>query len=172
MPPAPLPEASWCPSATGGNGMTSAMRVGRSAMLACIQRKSSSASWTPFASAMRPFDLVETACCIALKMFRDPGRASAIERSSPRAACQRLRLVRRWEEGKEFRISCRRAVLCGGSVIVMLIVSTIHPRTSFIVPHEQSPAASFLSNTGSRRSGPSPWESGRNTSSTAWSSRR
>lgn len=95
IPPAPAPDASWCPSATGGNGIISAMRVGRSAMLAFIQRKSSRASWTPLASAIRPFDWRETACCIALKMFRAPGRASAIERSSPRAACQRLMLVRR-----------------------------------------------------------------------------
>ncbi len=141
-------------------------------MFACIQRKSSRALCTPFARAMRPLDWVEITLCIELKMFCGPGRASAINRSSPRAACQCFRLLRRWDDGKEFRISIRRATRCGGSAIVMQTVSIIHPRTSFIVPHEQSPTASFLRDTGSWRSGPSPRESGQKTSSTAWSSRR
>ena len=96
MPPAPFPEASWCPVATGGRGTNSAIRVGRSAMLEAIHRKSSRASCTPLWRAMRPFDCSESAFCIVLKMCRAPGRAKDIERSSPRVSCQRFLLVRRW----------------------------------------------------------------------------
>ena len=55
-PPAPapvLPAASWCPSAEGDKGTSSAMRVGRAGMSSAIQRKSSNAWWTPLSSKTR-----------------------------------------------------------------------------------------------------------------------
>lgn len=110
IPPAPVPEASWCPSATGGRGTSSAMRVGRVAMCLCIHRKSSRASCTPLCNATRPPDLFASAFCIVLKMLRDPGRASAMERSSPRTACHFRRLVRRWVRGMDARISASRSI--------------------------------------------------------------
>ncbi len=43
IPPVPNPKASWCPSATGGRGTTSAIRVGWVLMFSCIHQKSSRA---------------------------------------------------------------------------------------------------------------------------------
>ena len=47
-PPAPLPDASWCPSAEGASGMISASLVGRVVRSLAIHLKSSRAWWTPF----------------------------------------------------------------------------------------------------------------------------
>ncbi len=132
------------PSATGGNGTTLGMQVGCNVMFDCIQRKSSRALCTPLASAMQPLDWVDSAFCMELKIFRNPGRARAIDRSSPRTACQRFKLVQRWDGGEELRILTRQSTRCAGSKIVIPTVSMIHPRTSFNVPHEQSPDLSFL----------------------------
>ena len=48
MPPAPIPEASWWPSATGRSGMSSAILVGCDVRLVAIHLKSRRAAWTPF----------------------------------------------------------------------------------------------------------------------------
>ena len=164
-PPAPIPDASWCPSAAGSRGMSSAIRVGRDAMLLCIHRKSSKASWTPLLRATRPPVLADRACCMVLKMLRDPGSANAMDLSSPRMECHFLTLVRRWVGGMEARISARRSTRWGGSWMVMFMVSTIQPKMSFNVPQEQSPSRSFLIDTGSCRVGLSVGKSGWKTSS-------
>jgi hypothetical protein len=167
MPPAPQPEASWCPCATGGSGTSSAIRVGRAEILECIHLKLLRASCIPLCKATRPPVLWARAFCIVLKIFRAPGRASAMDRSSPRTVCHFLRLVRRCVRGIESRISPNHAILCSGRQMVSVVVSMIQPKTDLIVPHKQSPSLSFLIKTGSLRSGGSDGVNGRKMSSTA-----
>ena len=107
----------------------------------------------------------DRACCIVLKMLRDPGSANAMDPSSPRMECHFLTLVRRWVGEMEARISARRSTRWGGSWMVMLMVSMIQPKMSFSVPQEQSPSCSFLIDKGSRRVGLSVGKSGWKTSS-------
>jgi hypothetical protein len=133
--------------------MLSAMRVGREAMFLCIHWKLSKALCTPFQRATRPPVLADRACCIMLKMLRDPGSANAVDLSSPRMKCHFLTLVRLWVGGMEARISASCLTQWRGSWMVMLIVLMIQPNMSFSVPQEQSPSHSFLRDTGSCRVG-------------------
>ena len=140
--------------------MISAMQVGREEMLLCIHRKSSKALCTSFLRAICPLTLVARACCIVLKMLRDPGRANAMDLNSPSMECHFLKLVRRWVVGMEARISASQSTRWGGNWIVMLMVLMIQPNISFNVPKEQSPSRNFLRETGSCRVGLSEGSSG------------
>mmetsp|Transcript_7717 Transcript_7717/g.19158 ORF Transcript_7717/g.19158 Transcript_7717/m.19158 type:complete len:219 (-) Transcript_7717:7368-8024(-) len=162
-PPAPFPEASWWPSAEGERGMSSAIRVGRDVRSRAIQRKSSRAWCTPLLRSTRVLLFGEMAFWRRPNMLRDPGKAIAMERSSPRTVCHFFMLVRFWDFGMLSRISHSRSTRCGGKWIVMPTVSTIQPRTSLIVSQLQSPFRSFFRETGSRRNGESSAVKGRKT---------
>ncbi len=109
IPPAPNPEASWCPSATGRRGTTSAIQVGRVLMFSCIHRKSSRAWQTPLSSARCPPVFKVSAFCMVLKMLHEPGSARYIEWSSPRTLCHFLMLIQRCVGGILSRVSQRRS---------------------------------------------------------------
>ena len=145
--------------------MILAMRVGLEAMLLCIHPKPAKALCTPLLRATLPPVLDDRACCIVLKMLRDPGSANAMDLSFPRMECHFLTLVQLWVDGMEARISASPSRQWGGSWIVMLMVSMIHPNMSFRVPQEQSLWRSFLRDTGSCRIGLSVGRSGWKTSS-------
>ena len=149
--------------------MSSAMRVGREVRSFAIHLKSSRAWWTPLLRSTRVLLLGEIAFWRRPNILRAPGRAIAMDRSSPRTVCHFFMLVRRCDLGMLSRISQRRSMRWGGKWIVMLIVSTIHPSTSLMVSQLQSPLRSFLRETGSRRNGESPSVTGRKTWSIEWS---
>ena len=86
-------------------------------------------------------------------MFSDPGRAIAMDCSSPKRMCYFLILVPRWYLVMLSRISHIRLKRWGGKRIVMLTVSIIQPRTILIVSRLHSPLHSFLRETDSRRDG-------------------
>ena len=144
------------------------MRVGIFYKSSAIQRKSAKASWTPLDS-VTIFPLTwQRDSCICLNIPLDPGRASAIERISPRTRCHLSTPILRWERGMADTISSSRATRWGGRVIVMLMESTIHPSRVWHVEHEQSLASSFFSERTSLRYLLSCLSRGLNTLSNTW----
>jgi|Transcript_3118 hypothetical protein len=113
-PPAPLPDASWWPSAAASSGTSSAMRVGRRFKSFNIHRKSARASCTPLLNVTLVLSLFESACCMWLNRCLAPGRASAIDRSSPSTLCHFFTLVRFCVMGILDKISARRSARCCG----------------------------------------------------------
>jgi hypothetical protein len=80
-----------------------------------------------------------------------------------------LTLVCFCEIGMLAMISTRSSTRCGGTWVVMLTVSTTHPRTSLMVSRLQSPWRNFFKDTGSLQWGESSGWMGRKTSSMEWS---
>lgn len=121
---------------------------------------------------MRPPFSVWRALCMWLNKCRAPGKAMAMDRSSPKTLCHFLVEILRCDLGIEARISAKRSWRCCGRVIVMATLSTIHPKTFRMVDQEQSPWCSFFMETGSRRSGSSSLSKGLKMESIAWSRTR
>ena len=130
--------------------------------------KSARASYTPQFKVICLLLTWRGASCICLKRPHASGRASNIERSSPRQRCHLSTLMHFWVAGILARIFWKRSAWCDGNDIIMLIVSTTHPRRSFQVDHEQSPASKFFRNRTSFRSSMSIESRGRNTWSKVW----
>ena len=118
-------------------------------------------------TGMRFPDLCRKASCRRLKRPREPGRASDIDRSSPKILCHLSSETRRWLGLKSARMSARRSSRRCGREMVIAAVSRIHPRIFLQVDQQASPCLSFLTEDGSWRLERSESERGRKTSSIA-----
>jgi hypothetical protein len=92
-----------------------------------------------------------------------PGIAIDIERNLPMILCHSFVAIVRCECGIEWSISSKRAALCSGNDIVLLIESTSHPNMTIDVAHLASPFFNFLMDAGSCRNLVSVELRGRNT---------
>ena len=88
---------------------------------------------------------------MCLKMTREPGKAIAMEISSPSNHYHLSMAMHFWIVGITDRISLKRLSWCGGKDKVMLTVCINHPRRTWQVKHTQSPALVFFSNKTSLR---------------------
>ena len=116
---------------------------------------------------MRFLDFRAKATCIWEKMCLAPGRASAIERSSPITLCHFFSEILFWVGGTDARISLRRSMRCCGRLMVSATVSSSQPSTSLMVSQVQSPCRNFFNDMGSVQAGSSSGDSGRKTVSIA-----
>eukprot|EP00980_Cylindrotheca_fusiformis_P022354 scaffold9232_cov110-Cylindrotheca_fusiformis.AAC.2 len=129
-------------------------RVGRFCRCLWSHRKSSRAAWKPGLSRNREErSLVRRAACRWLNRPREPGRASDMERNSPKSLCHLSRESRRWLGGMELRSSAKRRSLRSGKVMVDDTVSMIQPRTFLQVAHDASPLRNLVTEMGSVRCG-------------------
>ena len=150
-PPAPKPEASWAPTRVGAVGTNSCMRVGLSARSLRIHSKSAKASWKDLVRRRRLPSEERRAACNELNKPRVPGRASDIDRSSPRIWYHRSRDKRDWVTGMLASSSAKRCSRRGGRRIVIATVSISQPRTFLRVLQLASPWRSFLTDWGCLR---------------------
>ena len=148
------------------------MRVGRFATSSASHLKSDKASWTPVNRVTVLPLKWQWSSCIWLNNPLAPGRASYIERSSPKTRCHLSTPTMCWVQGMDVMIFLSRATRWGGRVIVMLTESTIHPSMVCYVDHDQYPASSFLRGGTSLHCLVSCRSRGRNTLSSVWKSVR
>ena len=129
IPPIPVPAASHAPIVAGtGSGTNSAIRVGWVVTLVASQRKSSRNPCSNLERFKR--GLVGSSCrkasCSSEKRPTKLRSAIDIEWSSFSTLCQSLVEIVFCSGVMESRISRRRSMRCGGSVIVLAKVSMSH----------------------------------------------
>ena len=156
-PPAPSPDASWAPTTDGKVGTTSAIRVGRVSKAVARARKSSIAWWKAGERRRRDadcgFSFRVPGAWSAENKPREPGRANAMDRSSPKSLCHFFRANRCCVGVMLSSNSRNRSRRRSGREMVMASVSTIHPRMVLTVDQDPSPCKSFFKDTASCRQG-------------------
>jgi hypothetical protein len=160
MPPPPIPifEASHAPLVPGFvDGTTSSMLMGRMPSSSANHQKSckNACTWQPSLTCVPSLALWRRASRKEQNRSRAHGMANVMDRSLPITFCHFLVEVRLWAGVMLARMEFRRFTRCAGNGVVLVVVSSTHPRTTLRVAQVASPFNSFLMETGSWRNGPS-----------------